>query len=236
MIRIAIVEDSDQNAEILIDYLSRYQMVSDYRFKIIRYSDGDEINLIEKGQYDLILMDIEMERMNGIEAAKKVRQIDADVIIMFITQTPHYAMQGFEVDALDYVLKPINYYAFTQRLSRALERLSRRSQKSIMIETGGFVRKVPMNMIKFVEMTNHEANYHLDDEVITLRESLKSIELKLQDSRFFKCNQSFLVNFDFIDATQGNNILIGNITIPLSRAKKKQFMDAFNNYINEVSK
>lgn len=236
MIKIAIVEDNQQNADILIDYLARYQMVSGYRFKLTHFSDGEEIVQIEKNYFDLILMDIEMERMNGIDAAKKVRLIDEDVIIMFITQAPQYAVQGFEVNALDYVLKPINYYAFTQRIARALERLSRRKQKTIVIESGSFVKNVLLSKIKYIEIMNHEARYYLMDQIITIRESLKTIEAKLQDHRFFKCNQSYIVNFDYIDAIEGSELKIGEVRIPLSRSKKKLFLDRFNNYINEVSK
>lgn len=236
MIRIAIVEDNEKYSAILADYLERFEEQNNVLFKISSFTDGSEIIKINHGHFDIILMDIEMEMLDGMTAAKIIREKDQDVIIMFITQAPQYAMNGFEVDAFDYVLKPINYFAFSQRIERAIERLNRRSRKSIMIETGGFVRKILVSSIRYVEVSNHEAIYFLLDESLILRESLKISEKRLSDARFFKCNQSYIVNFDFIDKVESDMIHIEDKRIPISRSRKKEFLDSFNNYINEVSK
>lgn len=236
MIRLAIVEDNEQYIYILKNYIERYEKETDHIFKIAEFNDGKEIINTAHGYFDIILMDIEMNEMNGMEAARIIRKKDQEVVLIFITQAPQYAMNGFEVDALDYVLKPINYYAFTQRLERAIARYRKRELKSIMIETGGILRKVPLSSIRFIEVSNHDACYYLLDETIIIRESLKSAEKKLNDIRFFKTNQSFIVNCDFIESVHEENLKIGKHTIPISRSRKKLFLDHFNNYLNEVSK
>ena len=86
-------------------------------FSITHFSDGDEIALGYKGGYDLILMDIEMTFLDGMSAAEEIRRADPEVLIIFITNSPQYAIKGYAVQALDYILKPLSYYAFCQRMN-----------------------------------------------------------------------------------------------------------------------
>ena len=123
MVNLAIVEDEDSYAAQLTEYIERYQRESGNSFKITRFKDGDEIANGYKGEFDVILMDIEMKFMDGMTAAEEIRRLDQDVVIMFITNMTNYAIRGYQVDALDYVLKPVSYFAFSQKLERALTRI-----------------------------------------------------------------------------------------------------------------
>ena len=122
MIRLALVEDDELYRSQLREYIDKYSAVSGEKFTVTEFSDGDEIALGYKAVYDIILMDIEMKFMDGMMAAEEIRKVDTEVIIIFITNSPQYAIKGYAVDALDYVLKPVSYYAFSQRLRRAVER------------------------------------------------------------------------------------------------------------------
>ena len=107
-------------------------------------------------------MDIEMEFMNGLTAAEKIRVKDDEVVIIFITNTPQYAMKGYTVDALDYVLKPLSYFAFSQKIDRALTRLERRKKKYISISIKGGMKKLEIPGIHYVEVRDHDLIYHTD--------------------------------------------------------------------------
>ena len=107
MITIAIVEDEEAYAKQLTEYIEKYQQESGRRFKVIRFTDGDEIVEKYTGEYDIILMDIQMQFMDGMTAAEEIRKFDTKVVIMFITNMTNYAIRGYEVDAMDYVLKPV---------------------------------------------------------------------------------------------------------------------------------
>ena len=86
-------------------------------------------------------MDVEMKFMDGMSAAEEIRKIDTEVVIIFITNMAQYAIRGYAVDALDYVLKPVSYFAFSQRLNRAISRMKKRETKIIMVNMkGGMVR------------------------------------------------------------------------------------------------
>ena len=141
MITIAIVEDEDSYAEQLKDYINEYQKELGQRFKTIRFSDGDEIVEKYTGEYDIILMDIQMRFMDGMSAAEEIRKLDSEVVIMFITNMTNYAIRGYAVDAMDYVLKPVSYFAFSKKLERAIERLSKKAGHPVTINTSeGLVR------------------------------------------------------------------------------------------------
>ena len=112
MIRIAIVEDEDQYIHQFTEYLHNYQDIIKEEIAIDIYHDGDEITSKYKSQYDIILMDIQMKFVNGMTAAQEIRTMDSEVIIIFITNMSQYAIHGYKVGALDYILKPVSYFSF----------------------------------------------------------------------------------------------------------------------------
>ena len=156
MIRIALVEDEESYVATLREFLARYERERGERLQITVFSDGDEIALNYKSEYDVILMDIEMRFMDGMTAAEEIRRVDPEVVIIFITNSPQYAIKGYAVDALDYVLKPLTYFAFSQRIDRALERLGNREQRYMMINIKGGSRKLDVSRVWFIEVRDHD--------------------------------------------------------------------------------
>ena len=123
MLRIATVEDDTNDLEALRTHLKRYEKENGLKFLITEFRDGEDIVTDYSADYDLILMDIEMAFLNGMKAAEKIRELDKDVVIIFITNMPQYAIQGYKVNALDYMLKPISYFSFSESMGRALHRV-----------------------------------------------------------------------------------------------------------------
>ena len=125
MIHLAIVEDEQLYIDQLTEYIHRYEAEKKQKFKISVFSDGAEIVEDYKGVYDIIFLDIQMKFMNGMDAAEKIRELDPNVVIIFITNMTQYAVRGYEVDALDYIVKPVEYFSFSQKFSRALGRIKK---------------------------------------------------------------------------------------------------------------
>ena len=138
MYHIAIVEDEAAFAAQLQEYLEKYQEEHDVRFKISVFGDGEEILKDYQPLYDIILLDIEMPKVNGMQAAEQIREQDADVTLMFITNMAGYAIKGYEVGALDFVMKPVNYYTFSMKLTRVLKRTRQKARQEILLT---FVRR-----------------------------------------------------------------------------------------------
>ena len=193
LLRVAIVEDDDSYAETLQEYLNKYEQENEVRFQVVRYEDGAD--LVEKyhGDFDILIMDIELKFMDGMTAAQHIRKMDSNVIIIFVTNMPQFALKGYQVDALDYVLKPISYYAFSQRLERALERMERRSTKKyITLHLKGRVQKVNILNIMYIEALQHDLIYHMDRDGVTytVRGIIKDLEANLKDYYFFRSHAS----------------------------------------------
>jgi DNA-binding LytR/AlgR family response regulator len=236
MVRIAIVEDDKNYSNVLQKYIIRYEKESGEKFLVSTYEDGEDIVTNYKASYDIILMDIEMRFLNGMAAAEKIRQMDSEVVIIFITNMPQYAIHGYAVDALDYVLKPINYYAFSQRIDRALIRMRRREKTYISIAYKGGIMKIDTDTIYFIESQNHDLIFHTNEGDFVTRTTLKEVENKLDAKKFFRSSKCYLINMEFVDGYQNNEISVANNKLQVSRGKKKELLDVLNNYMNEVSK
>lgn len=142
MYHIAIVEDEKEFCEQLQSYLKQYEEEHQLQFQISTFCDGAEILEDYKQEYDLLLMDIEMPQVNGMDAAEQIREMDERVEIMFITNMAQYAIHGYAVGALDFVMKPINYYTFAMKITRALKRVKKKEQKPILLHLPDGVLKL----------------------------------------------------------------------------------------------
>jgi DNA-binding LytR/AlgR family response regulator len=231
MVNLAIVEDEDSYAAQLTEYIERYQKESGNSFKITRFKDGDEITNGYRGEFEVILMDIEMKFMDGMTAAEEIRRFDQDVVIMFITNMTNYAIRGYQVDALDYVLKPVSYFAFSQKLDRALTRIRKKSTDVISINMPSGVKKLDIDNIFYIESEGHNLTFHTSGGDFTLRAKMSDYELQLSPYNFFRSNKGYLVNLKYVDGVENGECLIAGKRLGISRARKNDFMDALTNYM-----
>ena len=231
MVNLAIVEDEDSYAAQLTEYIERYQRESGNSFKITRFKDGDEIANGYKGEFDVILMDIEMKFMDGMTAAEEIRRLDQDVVIMFITNMTNYAIRGYQVDALDYVLKPVSYFAFSQKLERALTRIRKKSADIISINMPSGVKKLDIDNIFYIESEGHNLCFYTSGGDFTVRAKMSDYELQLSPYNFFRSNKGYLVNLKYVDGVENGECLITGKRLGISRARKNDFMDALTNYM-----
>lgn len=236
MIRIAIVEDDLSYTRRLREYLERYRQERGEAIEVAEYTDGDEIVEGYRSQFDIILMDVEMRFMDGMTAAREIRAMDSEVVILFITNMPQYAIQGYEVDALDYVLKPVSYFAFSQRLERAITRMKRRERKFIVIPVRGGSQKVDISQLYYVESQGHTILYHTAAGVYTSTGTMKEAEARLGAFHFCRGNNGYLINLEHVDGIQDGCALVRGEWLQLSRPRRNAFLEALTNYLGEVSK
>ena len=236
MIRVALVEDDNAYRKQLEEYLARYQKESGEALQVRTFADGDEIAENYTAGYDIILMDIEMPVMDGMSAAERIREKDEEVVIIFITNMPQFVMKGYTVDALDYVLKPVSYFSFSQRMERAIGRMRRRQEKYRMVPVRTGMQKLRVSQITWVEVQNHDLGYHTLQGDIESKGSLGEVEESLGEDSFFRCSKCALVNLEYVDGITGSDAVVAGTLVQVSRARKKALLDALNNYINEVSK
>lgn len=236
MLRIAVVEDDKTYAAQLKEYLVRYGTEKNQKISVALFPDGEDIVTDYSAEFDIILMDVEMTFMDGMTTAERIREKDNEVVIIFITNMPQYAIQGYKVDALDYVLKPISYFAFSQRIDRALTRVKKKEATYITVAQKGGKKKLNVDEICYVEVRDHDLIYHSTKGDIVTKSSMKEAEDTLGGTKFFRCNRCYLVNLEYVEDFRGNDVTVASDVIQVSRARKKAFMDALNDYMNEVGR
>lgn len=236
MITIAIVEDDKEYRSQYRDYLKQMEAQMGESFQIREFEDGDGILENYRADYDIILMDIEMSFVNGMEAAEEIRKLDHEVVIIFITNMPQYVMDGYKVQAFDYILKPITYYAFSRTLLQAMERMAARNRQYTTIPIKNGIQRIDIRELVYVEVMDHDLIYYTISEKYVTRGSMKEAEELLKDFHFFRCTKCYLINLAYVERVQNNDVLLGKYVVAVTRPRRKQLMDAINNYLNEISK
>lgn len=189
MYQIAIVEDEEIYAKMLEEFIHRYERDSSHQFKIRHYRDGSEIAENYRGGFDIILMDIQMRFMDGMTAAEMIRKRDPEVLIIFITNRSDYAVRGYEVDALDYVVKPVEYFSFSQKLDRAVARRGRSRDYHIMVHADGGLYKLSASQILFVESERHNVHFYMTTGKLTSRMNMHEVEDLLRGFGFYRAER-----------------------------------------------
>lgn len=226
--RVAIIEDMDENIALLENYLHRYEEENDTLITVDSYKNGMEFITGYHPVWDLILLDIEMPLMDGMETARKIRKVDPDVLIIFITCMAQYAIEGYSVRALDYVLKPVHYYSFASKLHQVRDILASRKKRNLLINTrDGQVRLSPEDIL-YIEVQNHTLSYHTTAEILqaTGNQSLSRLSQEFANAGFSRCHQAYLVNLQYVTRYDKNTVWISDEQLPLSRSYYKDFVQA----------
>ena len=226
MTRFAVVEDELLYQDTIRSYLNRYREEEGARIETAWFSSGEEFLAEFSGQFDIILMDIQMPGIDGMKTAEEVRRSDTDVVIMFLTNMVQYAVRGYEVDALDYLVKPIEYFSFSQKLSRAVARISTREEGRLTVPTDTGMRRIPIAALTYLEAFGHRVEIHTKEETFSVKLSMKELEEQLRDRGFFRIGKSYLVRLGMVDGIEGGSCLVGGRRLPISRQKKKEFLEA----------
>lgn len=234
MIRIAVVEDDTLYIEQLQQYLKDYETETDQKFDIKIYRDGDGITADYKAQYDIILMDIQMRFVDGMTAAEEIRKMDTEVIIIFITNMAQYAIRGYEVGALDYILKPVTYFAFSQKLGRAITRLKKKSKKLVVLQIKGGVQRLEASDIYYVESQAHNLIYHTKEGVFISSGTMKQAEASLSGMNFSRGNKGYLINLEHVEGVRDKCAVVKGEKLLLSRPRTNAFMQELTRYWSEV--
>ncbi|MBQ9265667.1 MAG: response regulator transcription factor [Bacilli bacterium] len=226
MLKVAIVEDDPHYSTLLQRFVEKFQEETHRNLKVDIFSNGLNFVSDYNDGYNIAILDIEMPLMDGITAAKKIRAFDQNVTIIFITNMAKLAIKGYEIDALDFMVKPIDYFNFYLKMEKAIRIQEKFIDNFIMINSYSGKVRIRISDIKFVESNFHDLTYHTIDGNYETRNTLKSIEGDLSKYNFIRVNNSFLVNMAFIERIEGENIFIDKHTIQISRSKKRDVLAA----------
>ena len=234
MYQILIVEDEDEAARGLASLIERYGREHDAKFKVTRHRDASSF-IKSKTSYDLVFMDIDLPGMSGMEAAGLMRAYDEETPLIFVTNLAQYAIRGYEVDALDFIVKPVSWYHFSMRMDKAIRAMRRHSATDrLKVSTRSGVRVIPTADVLYIDVSNHDLVYHIcdEDEPLRVRGSLGKLEEELEGGPFLRISSGRLVNMDHVSSMRSGIVRLSNgEVLYASRARKREALDIFTDYL-----
>lgn len=236
--RIAIVEDVPAEASLLQYYIETYCNQESIPFEVDIYTGSRDYLAHAAQSYDILFLDIEFspDEENGMELAHTIRRKDEKCRIVFVTNLGKFAIEGYQVNALDFILKPLNYESFRFRFASIVHQLQNVEGEAIVVKSKGAYHKVLAQDIYYVCIINHICYFYgvfhegeSEDNLGTYEAwtQLSAVEKELDPRHFVRCSSSYLINVTHVNKILKDTIIVGKTTLPLSRHKKKGVITAY---------
>ena len=231
MVRIAIIEDEQKDIDNLRSLLIKYANEKADHVEIFPFKNAVNFLTGYQPNYDLIFMDIQMPHMNGMEAAAKLRKLDTDTLLIFVTNMANVAVNGYEVGAFDFIVKPVEYASLKLKMDRVLENLALRSDKRIIIQSNGMKIVFLAKEIRYIEVLDHKLIYHTIRGDYEAYGAVSKVAEDLKPYGFSACNKPYLVNLKYVTQVEKYTVTVGDSQLQISHPRKKAFMEDLSAYI-----
>ena len=225
MLRVAVVEDLPEYANMLKRYAERYAAEKGLEAEVEMYAEGRTFLEQYRGNTDVVLMDIGMPGIDGMECARRLREKDDAVPLIFVTSMAQYAIRGYEVDAMAFMVKPVSFAEFSLKMDKAVRRNSRREGAAYTISSRDVVKVLEISRIIYIEVFNHSLVFHTDDGDFETYGRLAAIEEDERFSDFVKVSKSHLVNGRQVTVIGEDFVTAGGSRIPLSRRRRRECIE-----------
>ncbi len=242
MLRVALIEDEPQAKDVMNAHLERYSREKNVPCQLVWFGNGLEFLAAYNKNFDVVLLDIKLPDINGMETARKLRAIDPDVALVFVTNMAQFAIKGYEVDAADFMVKPVSYYDFAMKFEHVLKHIDFDGDVKIKLMNKGEVKYLSARDVRYVEVIRHSLIFHTGvGGGYETRGTLKKLEEELTPAAgFVRCNNYCLVNLRYVTGITGYELYISSgvaanerETLMISHPRKKGFVTALNEYLRE---
>lgn len=235
MIKIAICDDDEREISCLLALFSEYQQLRGRDFTCKAFQSGVELlSDIKSGEYGIILLDIMMPGLNGIQAAREIRTFDGNVKLLFLTSSPEFAVESYAVGAFHYLLKPLKADTLFLLLDQLFADAAQPDEARLTVKTKMGLTRIPFSRLEYVEVLSKTVGFHLTDgSVVETFGALATFEEELlAQPEFLKVHRSYLVNLGQVEALGRREIVTRqNHQVPVSRALHTQVKEGYLRYL-----
>ena len=251
--RIAICEDQEKERiqlkenlkKILAEYMKNKNVIENRveiknkieveNIIIEEFESAEELLKYDLSKIDIFLMDIMMGEMNGMDAAKKIREMNIDSEIIFITGNVEFVRDGYKVNAYRYILKPVEIEELRESIISCFAELGKKKGKFIVLSRKGEMEKLKIDDIDYIEVIKREIIVHKNgEEVEYTGTSIEKLEEKLEDFKFFRCHKSYLVNLDKVDLIKTGEVVVNGKSVPVSKYRAKDLKREFTAILGDM--
>lgn len=227
----AVIDDMPRDAQLLTGYLKKFQEEHGISIQIEAFHSSVEFLETYSSQYDIIFLDIEMPGSDGLATAREIRSRDDAVAIIFVTNMAQYAIHGYEVNAVDFMVKPVGYFNFAKKLEKAMRFLQKRTPRTVLLSDEDGVIRLPAADIFYVEKEHDHLIYHTKQGIFRKRGTMKAEREALRDLPFEECTVGCLVNLDMVQRIGKEHVYLREAQLPLSRRLKKTFTQSYIDFV-----
>lgn len=224
-VRIAIVEDDLKAQETLQSHLLKFGKENHIVFLIDVFSSPLPLLENYEAKYDIVFMDIQLPYINGMDAARRIRTLDAGVVLIFVTNLTQYALAGYEVEALDYIVKPVEYYHFALKMTKALRHIDDKTKDALVVPMSIGSVRISLRDIRYIEVKDHYLTYYVFDGSYSEFRTIASLEKELLGKGFARISKGCLVNLKYAASVKGYVLTLTDGTeLKISQPRKRILM------------
>lgn len=231
MINVAIVEDEEEYSSVIKEYTGRYAEQNGLDFKVAVFNSAESFLFSDVNAFDLIFMDIQLPKMDGMSAVKKLRETNPNVAVVFVTSLAQFAINGYEVGALDFITKPFSYDNFALKFRRIVNQVKKKADENVIVHSKVQTNVIKVSEIYYVEIRSHNVVYHTARGAFSTTGTMKKVCDQLAAYPFALCNQCYLVNLKYVTQMDSSDVTVYDKKLAVSRPKRKEFLRALNEYI-----
>ena len=224
MVQIAIVEDEPSAAQELEELVKAYFREKKRDCAICRYESALYFFDAYRADLDLVFMDIDMPDIDGLKAAAKLREKDELVLLVFVTNMRQYAVKGYAVNALDFIVKPPVRATFFALMDKVQRVLNARTGVDISVKTSQGMYRVATKNIRYIEVRRHRLYFYTEQGDFEAWGNMRDIEKMLPPRSFSRCNVCYLGGLAHIRGIEGDEVLVGEARLKISRPRRKEFI------------
>ncbi len=233
-IKTAIIEDDEAERERLCRMLDMYAENNNVEFVKSVFNSGESFLSDFQAEYDIVFMDIQLPDIDGMEASRRMREIDKNVLLVFVTNFAKYAINGYEVGATDFIVKPVEYGWFETKMDNLISRIPEISNIVILVKTSDGTALINTSRLEYVEIMGHKLAFHTVDGNHNSYGTLKAYEDKLYEAGFLRCNSCYLVNPRYVTALKSESVVVGGDELKISLPKRKEFKRQMTQYLGNL--